>query len=61
MPLPSPRDGEDRATFIARFMASDAMQREYSSQKQRLAIAYDQWRAAGHSAPRKSVLKRYQG
>ncbi len=61
MPLPSPREGDDRATFVQRFMASAEAQDEFPSQKQRLAVAYSKWREAGHSAPRKSVLKRYQG
>lgn len=61
MPLPTPKEGEDRATFVARFMASDVGQAEYPKQKTRVAVAYYLWRAAGHSAPRKSVLKRYTG
>ena len=61
MPLPVPRDGDDRAAFVARFMADSEMITDYPGQKQRLGVAYAAWRSAGHSAPRKSVLKRYQG
>ncbi len=61
MPLPAPLDSEDRAAFISRFMSSDAMQAEFPRQGDRLGAAYGQWRAAGHSAARKSVsLKRYR-
>ena len=61
MPLPSPLDGDDRAAFVARFMSDEEAKEQFPGQKHRLAIAYGQWREAGHSAPRKSVLKRYQG
>ncbi len=60
MPMPSPNEGETRSEFISRFMSSGAMLDDYPKQKQRLGVAYSQWREAGHSAPRKSVLKRYR-
>ena len=59
MPMLSPTDTEDRAAFVARFMSDPEMIADYPSQKQRLGVAYAAWRSAGHSAPRKSVLKRY--
>lgn len=43
MPLPTTRKGESKADFISRFMSSA---KEYG-QKQRLAIAYSQWRRRG--------------
>lgn len=57
MPMPTPNKGETRAKFISRFMSE--MKNEYPDHKQRLAIAFDQWRAAGHSASRQKTLRRY--
>lgn len=42
MPLPNPHGKETESDFIGRFMSE--MKDEYPDQKQRLAIAYSQWR-----------------
>lgn len=39
----APRKGEKKGDFISRFMSSDAMQREYPDQDQRLAVANSKW------------------
>ena len=44
MPLPRPNPQERRKAFLARFMAEDAMRREYADLKQRYAVANQQWR-----------------
>lgn len=41
--MPTPRSDEERQAFISRFMADPAMQREYPTTNQRLAVAYRQW------------------
>lgn len=42
MPIPKPKDGEDKEQFISRCMADEEMQ-EYE-QDQRLAICYNSWK-----------------
>jgi len=44
MPMPMPHSGETRSEFVGRFMASTLMQKEYPKQKQRLAVAFSEWR-----------------
>lgn len=44
MPIPSPRNGEGRMAFVARFMAETKGDKTLS-QSQRLAIAYEKWRS----------------
>ena len=44
MPMPAPYTGETRSDFVSRFMGSALMQKEFPGQKQRLAVAYSQWR-----------------
>ncbi len=44
MPLPVPNSNESQDDFINRAMSNDVMQREYPDHKQRLAVAYSQWR-----------------
>lgn len=43
MPLPTPKKNETQNDFISRFMKSSAAQ-EFKDQKQRTAVAYEQWR-----------------
>lgn len=43
MPLPTPKKGESRQAFVERFMKSSAA-KEFPTQKQRLAVAYQQYR-----------------
>lgn len=43
MPIPKPKAGEEKETFVARCMGDAAMVKEYD-QKQRAAICYSQWR-----------------
>jgi hypothetical protein len=44
MPLPTPNKKESQSEFIARFMSNPLMKKEYPEEKQRLAIAYSQWK-----------------
>jgi hypothetical protein len=43
MPMPIPINTEDKETFIKRFMADEKMMMEYPDEKQRYAIAEEQW------------------
>ena len=49
MPLPTPNDGEKEDEFIHRCMASDAA-KEFTDQKQRVAVCYSQWRGKNKEA-----------
>ena len=44
LPIPKPRYGESRDEYVHRFMRDEAMKREYPDFKQRLAVAYSEWR-----------------
>ena len=44
MPIPKPSKGEKQEDFISRFMADEVMQKEFPDQKQRVAVAYKEWR-----------------
>ena len=44
MPVPTPKKGESKEDFIARFMSNVAMKDEYTDQKQRIAVAHSTWR-----------------
>lgn len=43
MPIPTPRDREEKQKFISRCMADDAMVEEFSNAEQRLAVCHDKW------------------
>lgn len=47
MPLPRRKKGESVQSFVNRFVGNDRMQREFSNQKQRVAVAYSQARRKG--------------
>lgn len=49
MPLPKPRENETEQKFIARFMSDETMQKEYPDQKQRVAVAYSQFKEKTHN------------
>ncbi len=57
MPVLSPHARESRDAFVSRFMSSDAMQKEFPTQKQRVAVAMSQWR---RKAKRKHVRTLYE-
>jgi len=44
MPLLKPKPNEDRDSFLARFMANQAMIKEFQDSSQRYAIAVQQWK-----------------
>ena len=48
MPIPKPNhnQGEGKNEFIARFMASEAMQKELPEEKQRMVLAGSTWEAS---------------
>jgi len=46
MPVPKPAGRETAKKFIARFMANEAMKKEFPDHKQRLAVAYSTVRRA---------------
>ena len=50
MPLPTPKKGETRQAFVERFMKSNAA-KEFPTQKQRLAVAYQQYRGKKKRTP----------
>jgi hypothetical protein len=44
MPIPTPRKGEDKQTFISRCMGDKAMNREFPDKDQRAGVCYRQWK-----------------
>lgn len=44
MPLPKPVKKESEQSFIAKCMGSEVMKKEFTNQKQRLAVCYSQFR-----------------
>ena len=44
MPLLRPRKKEKRDSFVSRFMGNGRMKKEFPKNKQRVAVAYSQWR-----------------
>lgn len=46
MPMPKPKAGETIKKFLARFLASKAMKKEYPDHKQRKAVAYSVFKRA---------------
>ncbi len=44
MPIPQPRANEEEQAFVSRFMADEAMRRDYPDEKQRAAVAYNTFR-----------------
>lgn len=43
MPLPTPRKNQEEDDFVASCMSSETMKKEYTNQKQRLAICFSQY------------------
>jgi len=56
MPLPTPRKGETRQTFVARCVGSEVMRNEYPKLRQRLAVCYSQYRRKERSDQERTVL-----
>ena len=44
MPLPAPKQNEEKKKFITRCSGSKVMNTEYPDTKQRVAVCYSQWR-----------------
>ena len=44
MPIPKPKDREDKNEFVSRCMSDKVMVDEYPNSRQRAAICYDAWR-----------------
>jgi len=44
MPLPTPKDGQDKNEWMQFCMSNETMKQEYPDTKQRIAICYSQWR-----------------
>jgi len=44
MPLPKPKDGEEKESFIKRCMSNSVMKEDYTDNKQRLAVCFSQWK-----------------
>lgn len=42
MPIPKPKKGEDKDSFISRCMSDDTMQKEYPDKEQRMAVCISQ-------------------
>ena len=47
MPLPRPHKHEAREDFVSRFMSDNRMESEFPDRKQRVAVAFRQWRSRG--------------
>jgi hypothetical protein len=46
MPIPTPHKNEKQGEFIPRCMGDTVMKKDYSDQKQRLAVCFSAWRKA---------------
>lgn len=46
MPVPKPKKGEGRHTFVTRFVNDPTMKSEFQDIKQRTAVAYQTWEQA---------------
>jgi hypothetical protein len=57
MPMPRPKPKEDQQAFVSRFMADQAMRREYPDEKQRAAVAHSEWRRRRREKRDKVVAK----
>ena len=44
MPLLTPNKNESRNDFVSRFISDSNMEKDYPDMKQRLAIAFEQWK-----------------
>ena len=44
MPLPTPKDGEGKDSFIKRCLHSGNIKKEFDSIEQRLAVCHQKWR-----------------
>ncbi|MFW5895485.1 MAG: hypothetical protein ACOCT9_01955 [archaeon] len=49
MPLPEPKNREEKQEFISRCMSNDTMKREFNNKDQRLAVCYKQWEKKNES------------
>lgn len=45
MPIPKPKNGEEKDQFISRCMSDDIMQKEFPDDKKRAGVCYSQWKA----------------
>jgi len=45
MPLSTPNKNETKHEFITRFMSDDESKKKFTDNKQRVAVAYSQWRS----------------
>ncbi len=46
MPLPNPKNGQNKNDYISSCMADQAMNKEFPDNKQRAAVCYSKWREA---------------
>ena len=42
MPIPKPKDGEDKQEFVSRCMGDDVMKKEFPDKEQRAGVCYSQ-------------------
>ena len=47
MPIPKPKEGEEKQDFISRCMGNDVMNREHPKNEERAGICYSQWENRG--------------
>lgn len=57
MPIPKPRNSENRDDFIGRCMGDDTMMRDFTSQAQRFAVCLSSWERRGKSEDEKKDKK----
>jgi len=46
MPLPNPKNGQNKNDYISSCMADQTMNKEFPDKKQRAAVCYSKWREA---------------
>jgi len=61
MPLPKPKEKENKEDFISRFMKNKNAIKEFDNEKQRLAIAYNIWKKKKIFSEEFNKLKYYLG
>lgn len=49
MPLPEPKENENKDKFISRCMSTDVMKNEFPKNKQRYAVCHKQWEKKNES------------
>jgi hypothetical protein len=61
MPLPKPKDGENKKKFIDRCMSNPTMTKEFSDPSQRRAVCEKQWKGKANEDAHKMLQALVKG